>query len=87
MPVPIPVLIARIAARRARHRAVARRYAAEIERHARQVTLEVGRDQGPAATALLFQMLDHIHRLQGELRAIGVIDDIAPEAKRAEMAA
>ena len=87
MPTPIPALIALIIGRRARHRAVARRYAAEIERHARQVTLEVGRDHGTAATTLLFQMLDHIHRLQGELRAIGVIDEITPEARREEMAA
>ena len=87
MPTPIPALIARIIGRRERHRAVARRYAAEIERHARQVTLEVGRDQSQTAATLLYQMLEHIHRLQGELRAISVIDEITPEARREGMAA
>jgi hypothetical protein len=87
MPASIPALVAHVIARRVRHRSVARRYAAEVERHARQVTLEVGRDQGPAAGALLYQMLDNIHRLQGELAAIRVIDEITPEARRSGAAA
>lgn len=84
--VPVPVLIAQIIARRARHRSIGRRHAAEIERHARQVTLELGRDQAVAAITLLYGMLEHVHRLQAELAAIRVIDEITPEARRSAAA-
>ena len=68
-----------MAAMRTQHLIVARRYAAQIEKLARQVTMEAARDRSVAD--LLRQLAEYTHRLQGEQRAIDVIDAMAARMK------
>ena len=85
MPETRPYTIAdQMAGMRAQHVTVARRYAAQIEKLARQVTMEASRDRSVAD--LLRQLAEYTHRLQGEQRAIDVIDEWAARMKRAAAA-
>ena len=59
---------------------VACRYGAEVERIARQITLEQAR--GRSVTDLLQRMAEYLHRLQGEQRAIDVIDEWATRMRQ-----
>jgi hypothetical protein len=79
---PRPFTLAdQMAAMRTRHHTVARRYAAEVERHARQITLDLAR--GQSVTDLIQRMNEYLHRLQGEQRAIDVIDEWASRMRQA----
>ena len=69
-----------MAAMRFQHRIVARKYAAQIEKLARQITMEAARDR--SAADLLRHLAEYTHRLQGEQRAIDVIDEYAARMKR-----
>ncbi len=79
---PRPYTVAdQMAAMRTRHHTVACRYGAEVERIARQITLEQAR--GRSVTDLLQRLAEYLHRLQGEQRAIDVIDEWASRMKQA----
>ena len=81
-PAPRPFTLAdQMAAMRVRHHTVARRYASEVEKHARQITLDLAR--GQSVTDLIQRMNEYLHRLQGEQRAIDVIDEWATRMRQA----
>lgn len=82
MPEPRPLSVTdHMAVMRSQHVIVARRYAAQIEKLARQVTMEAARDR--SVTDLLRQLAEFTHRLQGEQRAIDVIDGWVARMRRA----
>ena len=85
MPETLPASVRHMAAMRGQHAVVARRYAATIEKLARQITLETARDRSVAD--LLRQLAEYTHRLQGEQRAMDVIDEWAGRMRRAAQAA
>jgi hypothetical protein len=77
---PLPAPAHHMAAMRCQHANVARRYAAQVEKIARQITMEVARDRSVAD--LLRQLAEYTYRLQGEQRALDVIDEWASRMKR-----
>ena len=81
-PVTRPYTIAdQMAGMRTRHHVVACRYGTEIEKLAKQITLEQARNR--SVTDLLTRMAEYLHRLQGEQRAIDVIDEWAARMRQA----